>query len=214
MKNLFLNLKIKKELSEFKAFKQNYVFKPLELTKNADGSVFANGVCIRDGEDGDWVGETDDFINVGYKIHGAKSKVLSNLFPYKFYFKGYKLSAIEPVFQAFKFKDKTLQKHLFSYSGLNSNNIKACSDYDWKKTGELYFLGKKMNRFGKDYEDFIDELYISAIQNPLFKSALKNIGSKYILHAMGEPNKENTSFTREEFERELNCLKDFVIFKG
>lgn len=213
MRNLFLDFKIKRELKEFKKFKENFHFVPLKLNEKDDGSVFAGDVCIREEKDGEWVGETENFVNVGYKIHGAKSKVLSNLFPYEFYFRGFKLNSIEPVFQSFKFKDKKMQKLLFRYDGLNSNNIKAASDYDWKKTGIVYFLGKKINRFEKEYADFIDEVYISAIQNPLYRNVLKNIGEKYILHAMGEPKAENTAWTREEFEKELNCLKNFLIMK-
>ncbi len=213
MRNIFLDLKIKRELREFQRFKEHYDFKPLKLTQKSDGSVFVGEICIREGEDGEWVGETESFVNVGYKIHGAMPKVLSNLFPYNFYFRGHKLASIEPIFQAFKFKDKKMQKALFPYYGLNSNNIKACSDYDWKRTGIVYFLGKKMNRYEKEYTDFIDEVYINAIQNPLYRNVLKNVGDRYILHAMGEPKQENTSWTREEFERELNCLKDFIISK-
>lgn len=213
MRNLFLDLKIKKELKEFKVFKQNYKFIPLEVTETDDGSVFVANTCIREGKDGDWVGETEDFVNVGYKIHGAISKVLSNLFPYEFYFRGFKLNSIEPIFQAFKFKDAKMQKLLFKYYGLNSNNIKSASNYDWKKTGIVYFLGKKFNRFEKEYAEFIDEVYISAIQNSLYRNVIKSIGNKYILHAMGGPKAENTSWTRLEFEKELNCLKDFLIMK-
>ena len=61
-----------------------------------------------------------------------------------------------------------------------------------------------------EYEDFIDELYISAIQNPLYRNVLKNVGSKYILHAMGEISKDETVFSRFEFEYELNALKAYV----
>lgn len=213
MKNIFLDLKIKNELEEFKKFKGNYNFTLMELNKKNDGSIYYGDVCIRLGEEGEWLGECDYFVNVGYKIHGAMPKALSNLFPYSFYFRGYKLNSIETVFQAFKFKNKTEQKYLFSYFGLNSNNIKACSDYDWKASGKVYFLGKEYDRFGKDYEDFIDELYISAIQNPLYRNALRNVGYKYILHAMGEEDNTKTSFTRQEFEKELNILKDFVLYK-
>ena len=34
--------------------------------------------------------------------------------------------------------------------------------------------------------------------------------NKYILHAMGGTTKEETVFTRYEFEKQLNCLKDFL----
>lgn len=208
-----LRLKIKKELKEFKKFKENSDFKLAELDKKDDGSVFYGNICLRHGEDGEWIGEGENFVNVGYKIHGAMPKALSNLFPYTFYFKGHKLSSIEVAFQSFKFKNAKEQKCLFGYFGLNSNNIKAGSSYDWKQTGKVYFLGKEYDRFGKDYENLIDELYISAIQNPIYRNVLKNVKEKYILHAMGELDNTKTSFTRQEFEKELNILKDFVIYK-
>lgn len=36
-------------------------------------------------------------------------------------------------FQGIKFKNKEMQNLVFNYSALPSNNIKACSEYDWKK---------------------------------------------------------------------------------
>ena len=213
MKNLFKELKIKRELKRFKEFKKNFKFQIKDVVEKKDGSLFCDGVCIRQGEDGNWVGETETFVNVGYKIHGALPKVLSNLFHYEFYFKGFKLKSIESVFQAFKIKDKKTQKHLFSYFGLNSNNLKAAFDYDWKIEKKVYFQGKAIDRNSRDYEDFIDELYISAIQNPLFRNVLKNIGDRYILHAMGESSRDETTFSRFEFEYELNALKAYVQAK-
>lgn len=210
MKNLFLERKIKKELAEFQKFKANYKFEMKELIENPDGSVQFDGVTIRANKDAEWVGETDNFVNVGYKFHGAMPKALSNLFPYEFYFKGFHLHSIESVFQGFKFIDPKCQKLLYSMHGLDSNNVKACTDYNWHKTGFVYFQGKAILRDSAEFDNFIDELYISAIQNPLYRNALKNVGSKYILHAIGGKTKQETAFTRYEFERELNCLKEFV----
>jgi hypothetical protein len=210
MRNIFLDAKIKKELREFKEFKSKFNFEMKELKELEDGSIFYDDICVREGADGEWVGETDKFVNVGYRIHGPNPKVLSNLFPYKIYFKGFYIESLESIFQGIKFKDKKAQRMAFKYFGLNSNNIKALCDYDWKQTGEFYFQGKKIVRDSKEYDDFIDELYVSAIQNPLYRNALKNVGEKYILHAMGGKKKEETAFTRYEFERELNCLKSFV----
>lgn len=209
MKNLILEMKIKKELKLFKQFKKNYNFVQKEIEEKNDGSLFCDGICLK-GSDGEWIGETETFVNVGYKIHGPKPKVLSNLFPYTFYFKGFKLNSIEGVFQGFKFKNKKMQKLVFKMHGLDSNNIKSASDYNWRETKTVFFQGKEIKRTESEYEDFIDELYISAIQNPLYRNALKNVGKKYILHAMGEKTVNDTVFTRFEFERELNCLKDFI----
>ena len=210
MKNLFKELKIKRELKRFKEFKKSFQFQMKEIEMKKDGSLFCDGVCIREGKDGEWVGETETFVNVGYKIHGMMPKVLSNLFQYEFYFKGFKLQSIESVFQGFKVKNKKAQKCLFSYYGLNSNNIKAAYDYNWRLEKKVYFQGKAIERNGKDYEDFIDELYISVIQNPLYRNVLKNVGSKYILHVMGETSRDETVFSRSEFEYELNVLKAYV----
>ena len=82
-----------------------------------------------------------------------------------------------------------------------------------KKDGILYWQGKEMNRFSKEYDDFLDELYVSAISNPLYRGMLKNI-DKYILHSMGKKNKEETVFTRYEFERMLNSLKEYIKING
>ena len=137
-------------------------------------------------------------------------KVLSNLFQYEFYFKGFMFQSIEGVFQGFKVKNKKAQRLLFKYHGLNSNNVKMAYDYNWRLDKKVYFQGRAIDRNSKAYEDFIDELYISAIQNPLYRNVLKNVGDKYILHAMGETSRDETVFTRYEFERQLNTLKAYL----
>lgn len=213
MRNLIKDAKITKELREFQEFKKTYEFKMKEVEEKADGSLFCDGICIREGKDGEWVGETDTFVNVGYKFHGALPKTLSNLFPYKFYFKGFTLSSAEAVFQGFKIKDKRAQRYLFEYYGLDSNNIKVSADHDWKQNMTVYFQGKPIKRDSKEFDDFIDELYVSLIQNPLYRNCLKKVGDKYILHALGQKTKLDTVFTREEFERELNTLKAYVQSK-
>ena len=210
MRNFVLDFKIQKELKRFKNFKNNFKFEMLELSKNEDGSVFYGDLRLREGENGDWLGETDEFVNVGYTNKGKLTKVLSNLFPYKFYFKGRVHASVETVFQSFKFKDKTSQQLVLGYDGFNANRIKNCSTYDWRELGIVYYFGKSMKRDGKDYDDFIDEMYVSLLFNPLFVGALKNAENKYIMHAMGVEDKTETTFTRYEFEFMLNCLKEYV----
>ena len=80
MKNIIKELKIKKELKRFRDFKKNFKFEFKEIEQKKNGSLFFDGVCIRDGEDGKFLGEGDTFVNVGYKFHGALPKALSNLF--------------------------------------------------------------------------------------------------------------------------------------
>lgn len=202
--------KIAKELQEFKEFKKQYKFEQKEI-EEIDGIKYCDGIALID-EEGDELGDCEKWVNVGYKLKGPHAKVLSNLFPYKFEFRGKQLSSIECFFQGAKFKNVEMQNYVLEYSGLDSNRIKVASDYNWRITGELYWQGEPINRFGKEYEDIIDELYISAIQNPLYRNVLKKC-DRYILHAMGETEKTETVFTRYEFEKQLNCLKDFLKSK-
>lgn len=208
MQTIQQKLKIKKLLKDFERFKTNYNFKYKEI-KEINGELFCDDILVAD-KDGNINAISDKWVNVGYKLKGALSKAISNLFPYEFYFKGKKVASIESVFQGIKFKDKKVQNKVFKYSGIDSNNIKIATDYDWEKTQEVYFQGKSYNRHSKDYEKFVDEIYISALMNPLYLGALKNIGNLYILHSIGETDKNLTVFSRYEFEYILNCLKDFV----
>lgn len=198
---------MEEELKKFKEFKESYEFKQKEVIE-LDGIKYCEGISLVD-EEGKELGESEKWINVGYKLKGPFAKVLSNLFPYEFIFEGKKMASIEGFFQGIKFKDINMQNLVLSYSGLPSNHIKIASDYNWKEKGIIYWQGKPIDRYSKEYDDLIDELYISAIQNPLYRNVLRKC-DKYILHEMGETNKEDTVFTRYEFEKQLNCLKDFL----
>ena len=68
MRNLIKDIKIKKELKKFQEFKKNYKFEMKEVEEKEDGSLFCDGICIREGKEGEWVGETETFVNVGYKL--------------------------------------------------------------------------------------------------------------------------------------------------
>jgi len=201
--------KINKELMKFREFKKNYKFEQLELIEKND-CVYCGDIIVKDSEE-NIINESDDFINVGYKLKGPFSKVLSNLFPYSFVFKGKKVNSIEAVFQGIKFPNKDEQNLVLNYQGLDANNVKITSSYDWKKTGIIYWQGKGIDRFSKAYEEFCEELYISAIQNPLYRNVLKST-NKYIMHSIGEIDNKKTVFTRYEFEYNLNSLSSFLSY--
>ena len=106
-------------------------------------------------------------------------------------------------------QQKKMQKKIFKYSGKEALVLGETTDYDWKESGYIYFMGKKILRDSKEYDDIIDELYISAIQNEFYRGALKNCKLP-IVHIIGESNKEDTTFTRYEFEYMLNSLRSFL----
>lgn len=199
--------KIELELKKFKEFKKDYEYLQKEVVE-IDGKEYCDGEPLID-EEGKEVGECEKWINAGFRHSGPYAKVLSNLFPYDFIFRGKKLASIEGFFQGIKFKDVEMQNLVLGYSGLTSNYVKVCSGYDWKETGIVYWQGKEIDRYSQEYDDLIDELYISAVQNPLYRNALLNC-TKEILHTMGGKEKTDTVFTRGEFEKQLNCLKDFL----
>lgn len=200
-----MNFIVKKELKEYKKFKEKYIFVQKEVIQDGE-NMLCDGEIVKQGED--IIGFSDKWINVGYKLKGPYSKVLSNLFPYEFKFRGKKLNSIESFFQGIKFKDKNLQNYVLKYSGLASNNIKVATLYDWKEKGILYWQGRPIKRESKEYEDLIDELYISALQNPLYRNVLQNC-DRDVIHIIGSEDKKETVFTRYEFEHQINCLINF-----
>lgn len=211
MKKLFLRLKVKRDLKKFQDFKRNFKFEFKDHVTSSDGAVFCDDICIKQDENSEWLGETETLLNVGYKFSGAMPKVLSNLFPYEFVFKGHLVQSVESIFQSLKFKSKKSQKEVLKLSGLNANRIKASAEYDWTKNQTIFFFGKAMKRESKEYQDFVDEIYVSLLQNPLFVDALKNVGKKHIIHSIGEMDKTKTTLSRYEFEYELNALKEYVL---
>ena len=200
-------MSLDEELKMFIEFKKNYVFNYKEIIEDDNCNLYCDGLLLKD-ENG-YIGESDKWINVGYNIHNNYSKLLSNLFPYEFEFRGIKLYSIESFFQGIKFKDKELQKQVFKYSGIPAVVIKETSDYDWKTTGIIYFQGESIKRDSQEYELLVTELYISAIQNPFYRNAIKKCPHS-IIHTIGKTDKSETVFTRYEFEFMLNALHDFL----
>lgn len=197
----------KKLLRKFKEYQKEFV--PKKLTQK-DGKIFVeNEVC--EDENGNLISETENFVNIKYSSKVSISKVLSNLFPYKFRFKGKKVSSIESVLQGIKYKNKKTQKLVFSYAGIDAYSVRASNSFDfWGLNGKLYFWGKEINRKSEEYQNFLDELYLSCFNNNLFRRAIKSAGNKYLLHHIGKENPSETVLTRFEFESRLFALQKLI----
>lgn len=202
-----MNNLIQKELQLFQKFKKDFSFTPKEIIE-IDGILYCDDIALFD-DAGKLIPKTEKWINVKYNAKDFFAKVLSNLFPYTFEFRGEKLNSLEAFFQGIKFPDPNVQRYVFSYSGIDAFNIQIANEYDWKSTGCLFWQGQKIKRDSEEYTNLVDEVYISAIQNPLYRQALKNV-DRYILHSIGKQNINETVFTRYEFELELNCLSAFI----
>lgn len=201
-----MSSKIKKELQEFKQFKKTYQFQQLKIICQ-DDTYLCENIVVKDANG--ITGETSKWINVGYSLRGMYPKLLSNLFPYKFKYKGYTLNSIENFFQGIKFKDKRLQKKVFTYSGKEALVLEKATPYNWQETGIVYWRAHPIKRESQEYDDMLDELYISAIQNEFYRNVIKNCPLP-IIHSIGEESKKETVFTRYEFEYMLNCLHAFL----
>ena len=202
-----MNTKIKTELEAFQKFKKGFVFKQKEI-ENIDGALYCEGMPLYN-EEKKLIGECEKWINISFHNMASLSKILSNLFAYQFEFRGFVLQSLESFFQGIKFKDKNVQKLVFEYSGVQAYHLKAASDYCWQKTGYLYWQGVPILRDSTAYADIVDELYISAAQNPLYRQALKN-ADRPLIHSIGETDKTKTVLTRLEYEAEINALSAFL----
>ena len=200
-----------KELYEkFKNFKKNYIFVQNEVYSDDDGNLLVNGEIIKP-KDKKYGNESEHYIDVAFNSSKPLSKLLSNLYPYNFKVNNLSFGSIEGFFQGIKFKDITLQNEVFKMSGLEACAIKGASEQNWQDSGVVYFQGMPIKRDSDIYENLVDLIYVCALTNPFYRQALKNC-KKTILHLMGKDNSNETVFTRYEFEKQLNCLKDFVNF--
>ena len=203
--------KIAEELLAYREFKEKFEFTSLEII-DENGSQFCDGFPIKD-EENKFIPECEKWINVGYMIKGSLSKLLSNLYPYEFSFRGFNLKSIEAFFQGIKFKDSVIQQAVFAYSGTDAYHIQAASSYSWKETGYVYWQGQALKRDSMEYDLLVDEVYVSALQNPLYRQALKN-ATKPIIHSVGKISKSETVLTRYEFERQINSLATFLNYSN
>ncbi|MBQ8425134.1 MAG: hypothetical protein IJX17_03820 [Clostridia bacterium] len=192
---------------KYTEFRKNYKFEMPEL-KIIDDCIYFNDELVEDLEQKYPEGET--YLDVGYKLKNSKSKVLSNLFPMQFTFKGKKVNSIEGIMQGIKYQDIKTQNLVLKYSGMDAYHIRACNENDfWGETGILYWQGKPIDRHSEEYQIFIDEIFISALSNPLYERALLS-SDKYILHHIGRDDPKETVLTRYEYELRLNSLRAFV----
>ncbi len=196
-----------KELFLYRQFKESFDFSPLDII-DVNGIQYCDGLPIQD-EEGKFIPECEKWINVGYQIKGSLSKLLSNLYPYEFVFRGFRFKSIEAFFQSIKFNNPVIQQMVFIYSGTDAYHIQKASSYNWKEMGYIYWQGQAIKRDSEEYDLLVDEVYISALQNPLYRQAVKNT-TKPIIHSIGKLLKSETVFTRHEFERQINSLSAFL----
>jgi len=200
-----MNKKIIKQYTDFrKNFQLNY--QPLDVV---DDNIYFKGELVEDIEKKYSEGST--FLNIGYNFKNSLSRNLSNLYPIRFKFRGKWVNSIEGVLQGIKHQDIKLQNIVLKYSGLDAYHTRGSNTLDfWGNQGILYWQGKPIKRDSEEYQTFLDELYLSAIKNPLYKKCLLSTENKYLLHHIGRENINETVLTRFEYEQRLNSLREYI----
>lgn len=197
-----------KNVKKYTKFRKNsnFVCEPLKCEGN---NILFRGQVVEDEVKKYSAGE--GFLNIGYNFKNSLGRVLSNLYPIKFKFRGKWVNSIEGVLQGIKYKDVKKQNLVLGYAGLDAYHTRASNTLNfWGNTGKLYWQGKEMDRHSEEYQIFLDELYLSATKNPIYKDSLLATGDMYLLHHIGREDKNETVLTRFEYEQRLNTLREFV----
>lgn len=153
---------------------------------------------------------TDRYIDISYASKESPAKVLSNLFPYQFDYFGEQVNSIEAAIQSLKYDDEAIRKICYGYSDLASVHLKGMIPYEWQKSGLLYTPKKVIDRFSEEYQEFLDELYVMALANPLYCFNLEHSGHKMLDHTIGENDQHRSTLTRTEYISRLYALRYFL----
>lgn len=197
-------------IKKYTIFKEKSNFKCKPLDKRENGDIYFDNILIED-TNKNKIAEGDNFIDISYTSKNSISRVLSNLYPITFTFRHKKVASIEGVLQGMKYKDKKMQNLIIKYFGVDAYHTRACNpNNSWETDGLLYWQGKTIIRNSKQYEEFLDELYLSASKNLIYRTALLSTGNKYLLHHIGETDSSKTILTRFEYEQRLNTLREYL----
>jgi hypothetical protein len=203
-------LEIRMNIKKYTKFRENSNFQCKPLNIKEDGSIYFENILIED-INKNKTAEGDNFIDISYTSKNSISRVLSNLYPITFTFRHKKVASIEGVLQGIKYKDKKMQNLVLKYFGVDAYHTRACNPNNfWESNGLLYWQGKSIARNSIQYQKFLDELYLSACKNLIYKTALLSTGKKYLLHHIGEIDSSKTILTRFEYEQRLNTLREYL----
>jgi len=192
-------------------FKQLKPINPIYLKQGFANELFLDDELVQT-VDGKIIDEGDTFVNIKYTSENQISKGLSNLFQHGFKFYGDNVKSIEGVLQSLKHNSMQRQVEIRQLWGMDAINSRETAPVDWRIKQQLVFKNATrediMCRHGEQYQEFLNALFLSLNQNPLFKEVLKCTGKKTLLHTAGLTDQTQTVLTRHEFEGRINALKD------
>lgn len=193
---------------EFKKLRESFNYVDLEKVND---KIYFKGELVEDPENKIKIAVGENFYNIFYGSKESICRVLSNLYPIKFRFKGKLVNSIEGVLQGIKHKNRKIQNSVFKYFGVDAYHTRCANLLeDWRTNQTLYFKSKSIPRESEEYQNFLDDLYLSALKNPIHSRALLSTQNKYLLHHIGCLDKRETVLTRYEYESRLYASREIL----
>lgn len=143
------------------------------------------------------------------------SCALSNFAEHEFCIDNVKCSSMEGFLQSLKFRSIKKQKQVCLLSGKEAKNSTkhTLAQLRWRTTHNLYWQGKRINRFSDEYQKLLDRAYCELSKNKDFIKALDESGGKELIHSIGKNDAQKTVLTEYEFISRLNRIRDEVFEK-
>lgn len=116
---------------------------------------------------------------------------------------------MEGFLQSLKFRNIKKQKQVCLLSGKEAkcSTRHTIAQLRWRMTHNLYWQGKRINRFSDEYQKLLDRAYEALFDNPGFQKALSASMSYTLTHSVGKIDVRKTVLTEFEFISRLERLR-------
>ncbi len=141
------------------------------------------------------------------------SCALSNFAEHEFYIDKVKCISMEGFLQSLKFRNIKKQKQVCLLSGKEAKNStrRTLAQIRWRITHNLYWQGKRINRFSDEYQRLLDKVYCELAKNKDFIKALEDTAEQELVHSIGQNDTRKTVLTEYELIFRLNRIRDDVF---
>jgi predicted NAD-dependent protein-ADP-ribosyltransferase YbiA (DUF1768 family) len=147
-------------------------------------------------------------MDVGSK-KGYPASAVSNFPAHPFTLDGVDIASMEGLLQALKNKNPEMQKAICQLSGMKAK--RKGFGKKWWRDGKLYWQGREMDRYGKEYQEFLDRAYLALYtQNEGARKALLATGNAVLTHSVGKNDPTRTVLTVQEFCSRLMWIRGML----
>ncbi len=129
---------------------------------------------------------------------------LSNFEPRAFMVDDVPCASMEGFLQGLKFSDPQTQRSVCQLIG---EDAKAQGQTQhWQTTG-LWWQGRRLDRFGDEYQTLLTKAYDALAEHPAFKAAMRDTETAILTHDVGKDDPTDTVLTRDEFCAQMRRLR-------